>query len=57
MRISCEGDFLTSVFLGQITFQEGVTVGSAKLDGDEKNSNIFMSLFEQPSQGLAICVR
>jgi hypothetical protein len=57
MRISCEGDFLTSVFLGQITFQEGVTVGSAKLDGDEKNSNIFMSLFEQQSQGLAICVR
>ena len=57
MRISCEVDFLASVFLGQTTFQEGASVGSAKLDRNENDFNIIMSLFEQPSMDIAITVR
>jgi len=57
MRISCECNFLTSVFLGKTTFQEGASVGSEKLDQNENDFNIFMSLFEQPSMDIAITVR
>ena len=57
MRISCERNFLTRVFLRQTTFHEGASVGSAKLDGNENDFSIFMSLFEQPRMNIAITVR
>ena len=57
IRINCERNFLTRIFLGQTTYQEGITDGSAQLEGDQRDFDHFMSLFEQPSLDLAITVR
>ncbi len=57
IRISCERNFLTRVFLGQTSFQDGISDGSVLIDGNQEDFNHFMSLFEQPNLDQAITAR
>ena len=57
ITLRLERSFLTQIFLGQTTYDDGITDGSVKIEGDQKDFEEFMSLFEQPSMEMAITVR
>ncbi len=52
-----ERAFLTQIFLGQTTYGDGIADGSVKIEGDQKDFEEFISLFEQPGMEMAITVR
>ena len=57
INLSFDRAFLTEIFLGQTTYSEGIENGAVKIDGNQKDFDQFMALFEQPSMEMAITVR